>query len=336
MDTHCWPVGDARGMADIDSPFQAVVRRAGRDHQIVVPRQVLARWEEEDDADPEVAALARSTLYRRLRAAGHEPRHRGVWLPAGLRRDAVRDAVAAYRAIGDPMALTGGWVLWATKVVSSPPARPTVLVPASRTLAVTGFRMLRSRQFHDVSIRRLHDVPTVAVPRGIADYATEGASLRKLSSAIVDADRLRRCSLAAVQRELERRPRFAGRPMLVQACVQLAGELSHSQVEGQARRRLRQLEPAFTARPFKVERGGKTLAEVDTAVVQLKYAVEVDGPYHLWPDRQIADRQRDQKLSSDGWTIDRFWWFEIEENLEDVVQRVRRRLEELGWHPTGE
>lgn len=322
-------------MAEIDSPFLAVVRRAGRDHQIVVPRQVLARWEEDRGADPEVVTLARSTLYRRLRAAGHEPRHRGVWLPAGLRRDAVRDAVAAYRAIGDPMALTGGWVLWATKVVSSPPARPTVLVPASRTLAVTGFRILRSRQFHDVTIRRVHDVPTVAMPRGIADYATEGASLRKLSSAIVDADRLRRCSLAAVQRELERRPRFAGRPMLVRACAQLAGELSHSQVEGQARRRLRQLEPAFTARPFKVERGGKTLAEVDTAVAELKYAVEVDGPYHLWPDRQIADRQRDQELSSDGWTVDRFWWFEIEEDLEEAVRRVRRRLEAFGWQPAG-
>lgn len=317
-------------------PFVDEVRRAGAHHQMVRPSEVLARWVAARQQDPEATGLARSTLYRRLRVAGHEPTHRGLWRPAGLPVDAIDDAVAACAVAGDRALLTGQWALWANMVVTDPPARPTLLVPASRTLQVAGCRVLRTRKFADVVTRRIHTVRTAAVARAMQDYATEGASLRRVVSAIVHADRLRRCTLADVRDELLRRRRFPGRATVVRACAELDGELSHSAVERTGRRRLRRLEPAFTSGPYKVEVGGRTIAEIDLALAASRYGVEIDGPVHLWPQQQATDRARDQELERFGWTIDRFWWSQIEDDLEEVVAVVARRLRDRGWSPAGQ
>lgn len=75
----------------------------------------------------------------------------------------------------------------------------------------------------------------------------------------------------------------------------------------------------------------RVVAEVDIPFFDVRYGVEVDGPPHLLPAQAARDSARDRMLRRDcDWTIDRFWWFELEDDPQQFVREVVARLRALG------
>lgn len=65
----------------------------------------------------------------------------------------------------------------------------------------------------------------------------------------------------------------------------------------------------------------------------LKLNVEVDGEsFHrtAWGDRKTADLDRDQALIADGWTVVRFWVYQLREDMEGCIQHIQKRMQGSG------
>lgn len=58
-----------------------------------------------------------------------------------------------------------------------------------------------------------------------------------------------------------------------------------------------------------------------------KLVVEVDGGGHARPAQQTKDRQRDASLTLEGYEVIRIWSNEIFENIDGVMEGIRRVLE---------
>jgi very-short-patch-repair endonuclease len=65
---------------------------------------------------------------------------------------------------------------------------------------------------------------------------------------------------------------------------------------------------------------------MDFACVSLKLDVESDGSQHRYSE---VDRRRDRQLEAAGWTILRFWSWEIFEDKWMVIRTISRTVEEL-------
>lgn len=305
-------------MATRNDPFRKVLTDAGRHHFVVRTSAVL-----------EAGTMSPGTLYRDLARARWVRTETGVWEPLGAPFDPLRRLTAVTHTAGDRALVTGQAALWLRGVVSKAPACPSLLVDLHDRVRPRTGRVIATSRFASVHASRVRKMLVAATARALADYATEGATVDQLVTAIVAAVRLRRCSLDDLAEEVERRQRFRGRGRLRRAVALLRDELSHSGVEQQARRRLRRLDRTFTTAPYTVHRDGQPAAEIDVAHPPLFYGVEVDGPVHLWPERRAADTQRDRELGRDGWVIDRYWWYEIEGELERVAGEVAQRLDDL-------
>lgn len=305
-------------MATRDDPFREVLRDAARHHFVVRTSNVLR-----------AGTVSPGTLYRELDRVRWVRTETGVWEPPGAPFDPLRRLTAVTHAAGDRAPVTGQAALWLRGVVGKAPACPSVLVDLHDRVRPHTARVIATSQFASVHTSRVRRMLVADTARALSDYATEGATVDQLCTAIVAAVRLRRCTLEDLAAEVARRQRFRGRGRLRRALGLLRDELSHSGVERQARRRLRQLDAAFTASPHTVHRDGQPAAEIDIAHPALAYGVEVDGPVHLWPERLTADARRDRELGRDGWVIDRYWWYEIEGELDRVAGEVARRLDEL-------
>lgn len=305
-------------MTTPDDPFRDVLADAARAHFVVRTSKVLR-----------AGTVSPGTLYRELGRARWQRTETGVWEPPGAPFNPLRRLTAVTHTAGDRALVTGQAALWLRAVVDNAPACPSLLVDLHDRVRPRTARVIATSRFDSVHASRVRGMRVAATPRALADYATEGATVDQLVTAIVAAVRLRRCTLEDLAAEVERRQRFRGRGRLRRALGLLRGELSHSGVEQRARRRLRQLDAAFTTAPHTVYRQEQPAAEIDIAHPPLSYGVEVDGPVHLWPERRAADAQHDRELGRDGWVIDRYWWDEIEGDLQRVAGEVAQRLEEL-------
>lgn len=82
-------------------------------------------------------------------------------------------------------------------------------------------------------------------------------------------------------------------------------------------------------RNFRVVIDGEVML-LDLAWPTLFYNVDLDGArFHA--DRFDADRERDVKLRTAGWTVDRFTWTHATTRMSWLLQTVRSRLTERGW-----
>jgi DNA mismatch endonuclease, patch repair protein len=88
----------------------------------------------------------------------------------------------------------------------------------------------------------------------------------------------------------------------------------------------------------------------DLAFTRWRVAVFVDGafwhghPEHFNPEtasdywrtkmerNQARDRQADESLSVSGWTVLRFWDFQVQDEIETVVATVLSALRRSGWN----
>jgi very-short-patch-repair endonuclease len=71
---------------------------------------------------------------------------------------------------------------------------------------------------------------------------------------------------------------------------------------------------------------------VDFACREARLVVELDGGQHA---ESVRDRQRDQLLQQEGWTVIRIWNNQLSENSEGVVEAIMTRAAEClgGTHP---
>ncbi|MPZ74769.1 MAG: hypothetical protein GEU74_16400 [Nitriliruptorales bacterium] len=281
-------------------------------------------------ADVRELELAGSSFTEHGRGLGWSPWHRGLWVPPGLTWDHVTAAQAASRVLGETTMMTAGTALFINGALDTPPPRVEVLVDAPRSPAKReGICVHHTTAFAQVRYHNRMELRVAAVPRALADYAAHCA-VDELCRVIAAATRLRLCTLAAVRQELDKRRRFPGRRNLRIALSLLATELVHSASERLARRLLRDAGHRPSTRPYPVEHGGRIVAEIDVAFPPCRYGAEIDGPHHLLPGVASADRSRDRLLVDLGWTIDRFWWDEIEQRSVWFVQEVTRQLTRLG------
>ena len=65
---------------------------------------------------------------------------------------------------------------------------------------------------------------------------------------------------------------------------------------------------------------------VDFACLDAKLIIEIDGGQHNEPSHKQKDAERTGWLESEGYQVLRFWNNEVFENLDGVLQTIRRQL----------
>jgi hypothetical protein len=66
---------------------------------------------------------------------------------------------------------------------------------------------------------------------------------------------------------------------------------------------------------------------LDFFCAERRLAVELDGREHGETSAQVHDRERDEYLRGQGVRLLRFWNFQLRENLEGVLERIRMEVE---------
>lgn len=254
--------------------------------------------------------------------------HQGVWAPEESELGHRYAAHAALTAVGEPSLLTGATALHLTGAIGEPPARVEVVVPLRRSPARRdGICVHHTSTYDRIRFRNDGDLRLASAARAATDYAAH-ATFTELAKALGHVDRLRLATVVGVQAELAARKRFAGRGTLRAVLADMAGEVAHSNYERLGRRLLKDAGHRPHPRPLEVFRNGNRIAEIDVAFPQSLYGVEIDGPHHLLAATAAADRVRDRRLNGAGWTIDRFFWFELDDRPQWFVAEVSRRLAE--------
>lgn len=65
---------------------------------------------------------------------------------------------------------------------------------------------------------------------------------------------------------------------------------------------------------------------LDFACVKARLAIEVDGETHSTASERAHDARRTARLADEGWTVLRFWNFEIYRNLDGVMRAIRESM----------
>ena len=73
---------------------------------------------------------------------------------------------------------------------------------------------------------------------------------------------------------------------------------------------------------------------VDFVCRRHRLIVEVDGGQHNFDEQVRRDRRRDCHLERQGFKVLRYWNFEIDRNLDGVLEDIDRELGSRGPNPT--
>jgi hypothetical protein len=161
----------------------------------------------------------------------------------------------------------------------------------------------------------IEGLPVVDVEQALMDIVgmtddTPKHRHHRLTRLIATADALRKTDLDALEARIATGGRFRGRAALERACLDLRGELSHSQTEAEARtivtRVLARFGLRLEPRPHPIEHGGRIVGEADLAVVEILFDIEVDGPHHLLPAQRAKDDARDRLVRRARWHVERY------------------------------
>jgi very-short-patch-repair endonuclease len=68
---------------------------------------------------------------------------------------------------------------------------------------------------------------------------------------------------------------------------------------------------------------------LDFYAPSVKLAIELDGSIHKTKDRKIYDNERTAYLDSKHINVLRFWNSEVENNLEEVLSKIKEKIKEL-------
>ncbi len=169
-------------------------------------------------------------------------------------------------------------------------------------------------------IRTLGDLGQVVYPDELASIVFAFTRRNLVAINALRADAIRR-----------RRPGRVGPDVLLEVLARvasddgiLASELERRVVDAVGAASLPQ-----PMRNFRVEIDGEIML-LDLAWPTFRYSVDLDGArFHA--DRFDADRERDARLRTAGWTVDRFTWKHATTQMPWLLRTVRSRLTKLGW-----
>jgi very-short-patch-repair endonuclease len=65
---------------------------------------------------------------------------------------------------------------------------------------------------------------------------------------------------------------------------------------------------------------------VDFVCLERKLVIELDGGQHALPEEIRKDKERDAWLEKEGYVVVRFWDSDVLENLDGVLEVIRRKL----------
>ena len=284
-----------------------------------------------DVSDAEVRVEA---FRRHAKRLGWSHQRRGSWVPPGVTLTHQQRTHEAVSGLSNVL-ITGRTALLLYGIVDDKAGSVELLAPAREHYTTQDDVCLhRTRVFDAVGYQHRVDLQVVMPARAYADDAVH-STVNDLCRDIAVGLRQRQCTLALIGGEVLARKRFPGRGKLRQAHALLSEELPHSSDERLGRRLLRDAGARPHHQPLTIESDGRLIAEIDIPFASCLYGVEVDGPHHLLPDVAAADRIRDRELDELGWTIDRFFWFELEERPEWFVAQVMRRLAEAEQRARG-
>lgn len=253
----------------------------------------------------------------------------GVWAPSDASLTHAQQARAALASIGESALVTGLSALHVYRMQTAAPEEVHLVVPLGRSpVRRDGVCVHHTSTYDSIRYQTVDGIQVAAPPRAFCDYANH-ATKKDLAFALAWADRERRLIWPQLVTEFDRRKRFPGRTVLRALVDDFRDETTHSDEERKARRLIRAAGFVPHRRPLTVVIAGSPRAEIDIPFADISYGVEVDGPHHLLPHVAAADRARDRALSENGWTIDRFFWFEIDERPEWFVKQVVKRIAAL-------
>lgn len=277
------------------------------------------------------AGVTTRTLTRHLRRIGYKPWLPGLWVLADTHVPYVVRCRMVLAASGTNAHLTAASALWALGILRREPDDVEVAVPATRRLRLRdGVCVHHATDYAMIAMVTVRGLRAARAPRALAEHARH-TTHTPLCRAMADTTRLRHATLRQIGQELAARGNFPGRAVFRCAYGELCGELNHSGDERLARRLLRAAGVAVAPRPGPVEHRDRVVAEVDLPFYDVCYGVEIDGPAHLLPEQAARDAVRDRMLARDcRWSIDRFWWHEIEQDPDRFVREVVARLRALG------
>lgn len=107
----------------------------------------------------------------------------------------------------------------------------------------------------------------------------------------------------------------------------LRKQMTHAEVKLWLRLRSRQLRGQKFRRQHPI---GPYI--VDFACLNLKLAIEVDGPSHTTGSRIAHDRERTAFLEQGGWQVLRFWNTDIHQDMEACLECIARALQVRETH----
>jgi very-short-patch-repair endonuclease len=268
--------------------------------------------------------LTGSQIQYRLRTGEWRTVHRGVYAAGGMGLSPEGAISAACSAAGPSAVASHRSAAWLWGLLETPPAVPTVTVPATVRRRISGVVTYRSGQRPPATRRR--EIPATTAPRTILDLAAV-ASDRELDHAVdvalarryVRVDQLqrlasprrgsRRLGALALRRALRRRG-FLGAP-------------TPSVLESRTSRLLRRwkIEPLAADVPIL---GNRYRADYKLAPAVL---LEVDGyAYHSSPEAKAADSRRRNALRSAGYTIIEADWITVVHHPEQLRAEIERVL----------
>ncbi|MGI9017809.1 MAG: DUF559 domain-containing protein [Euzebya sp.] len=257
---------------------------------------------------------------------------RGYYALPGARRDFWFQAAAAQMIAGSDSRLTSGSCLFALGALDRQPRPVEVVVPEGKgSRKQRGFDVRRSSHLpSDVTVR--HGIRLVHPSYAVGDYARK-ASDSNVAFAISQILARRLATLDSIANMAELRGSFPGSARLRRVLRDFDGEATHSRRERVLRRELRKLGVVLHPEPLDItDESGLTVGQADIAILDVRLDVEVDGPHHLIPAQQFADRKRDRGLKVLDWDVVRFLIYEIDEDpvrvareIADLVNRLRER-----------
>lgn len=264
---------------------------------------------------------------------------------ASRMREGGEQADALARAVSDVVVVTGFSAAWLMGVRGRPPAVPQLLVERGTQVRGRPVRVVRSRRPAG-DVRWIDGVPCAVPHRVLWDMAWIGRrtdrAVVNVADAAVDLDRTRVLSidefLGAVADPLSfglpvRVPRA-----MVRAADRVRPGFSHSATEARGRVVIRQTLEEFgletTSRPYLLrDETGRMVAELDVAVTELQWGLEIDGPHHDAPSVARRDRVRDGRVRQvERWDVTRYHHTLVSQET-TFRHRVRRdALDRLARH----
>ncbi len=283
----------------------------GRQRGLITRTQALA------------AGMSPTTISRRLAQREWFPVYPGVYRHAGAEVCDRLMLEAAILWLGPSAVVSGSWAAWWHEWCRQPIGPVSITVPRSAAYRCHRYLDLRRRDLDRADVVILRGVKVT----GPALTALENASLAG-GSDVFDRALQRHTPLDELHRSLERMSGAHGAATARRTLAERS-DGAVSPPERELGRAMRRAGITGIRAGVGVDIDGCRYL-LDFASAQLKLAIEVDGVApHTAPEVFHRDRERQNALVMDGWTVLRFTPWQIRHQLPRVLAEISSTLNRL-------